>query len=72
MKILPDLFDSQDKIRNPMFQAVTVNTLRIPRSKLWGTSMTTYEKHVKHTLTDTSLYRLQINEMFTYLNRPAI
>ena len=39
---------------------------------LWNTSLTTNEKYVLLTLTDTSLYPLQINEIFTYLNQLPI
>ena len=39
---------------------------------LLGTSLTTYNKRVVRTFSDTPLYLLQTNEMFSYINRPPI
>ena len=60
-------------MRNLMFQIMSGSTrLGFQDQILWGTSMTTYEKHVMLTLSESSLYLMQINEMFTYLKRQPI
>ena len=47
MKNLPSLFDSQEKKCNFMFHVMSLSKLLGFQDQiLWGTALTTYEKHI--------------------------